>query len=191
MSFLHHYVVDLDVNQLLLLDRERSVWTEVATKLFFHHHFESFVVSLGFCEELLVVFLMREDTVVLQALLSEFLEDVTIPVFVADSVRVATAAAERGVSSRFSMVLFVIGPVTMRLSIEYVNHQQVLLIIFSQIEIRCSSKAVQCRFVRSIPLLGRRVDLVKEEQTLVHCTRKASFLRELIKQLSFIWHRRV
>ena len=138
-SFLHHDVVDLDVYQLLLLDGERCVWAEFVTELFFHYHFEAFVVSLGFCEKLLVVFLVCEDAVILQALLSEFLEVVTVPVFVADSICVTTAAAEQGVSPRFNVVLFVVGPVTMRLSIEYVNHQQVLFFVFAPIEIRCSS----------------------------------------------------
>ena len=114
---MNHDVVDFDIDQALFGDGECGSWAEFWAELLPHDHLEAFVVSLGFGEELLVALVMGEDAVVLEALFLEGGEDIAFPIFVADVVRVAAAAAILGISSRSTVMLFEVWPVSVRLSI--------------------------------------------------------------------------
>ena len=129
---------------------------------------------------------MGEDAVVLEVLFLEAGEDIAFPIFVADVVRVAAAAAILGISSRCSVMLFEVWPVSVRLSIENMNHNQILFRGFAPSQSSRSCQAIKSSFIWSETLLRCWINLLKPEHALVHRSWKSSLLRELIKQLSFI-----
>jgi hypothetical protein len=165
---INHDIVDFDIDQALFGDGECGGWAQFWAKLLPHDHFEAFIISLGFGEELLVGLVMGEDAVILEVLFLEAGEDIAFPIFVADVVCVAAAAAILGIRSRCSVMLFEVWPVSVRLSIKNMNHNQILFLGFAPSQSSCSCQAIKSSFIWSETLLRCWINFLKPEHALVH-----------------------